>query len=237
MIIKKPYVLESIDKTNKNVWVFRFAPQDGATKVDFVPGMFAMLYYKDPKTGEEIGRAFSIASIPQSDRFEFMIAMVHGQMTSKLEVANVGDVYALSAPYGQFKFDANSGDKYLFIAGGTGVAPFFSINRYAKAIGKKMDACMIYSVKYPFDIIKKDELDQMAAEGLKLTITVTRPAPGDGWTGATGHIDGDMIKKCAPDFMERDIYLCGPPAFVAALKQVVACLGVNEKAIKAEMWG
>jgi ferredoxin-NADP reductase len=199
--------------------------------------MFAMLYYKDPSTGQEIGRAFSISSSPSSNYFEFMIAMVHGQMTSKLEVAKPGDVYWISAPYGQFKFDINSGERFLFIAGGTGIAPFFSMFRYAKSLGKKMDACMICSVKYPYEVIKTDDLDAMISEGLKLSVTVTRPQPEDNWKGLTGHIDANMIKNCVPDFVGRDCYICGPPAFVSALKQAVMSLGVSEKAIKAEMWG
>jgi ferredoxin-NADP reductase len=236
MIIKKPYVLESMDKKNKDVWIFRFRAQDNAY-LDFTPGMFAMLFYKDPGTGEEIGRAFSIANEPPSTYFEFMIAMIHGQMTSKLEQANAGDVYYISAPYGQFKFDINSCKKPLFIAGGTGIAPFFSMLRFAKSVGISMSANMIYSIRYPYDIIEKDVLDGFVSDGIKLTITVTRPQPGDGWTGQTGHIDAEMIKKYAPDFAGRECYICGPPNFVKAIKEVVMGLGVPEGTIRAEMWG
>lgn len=236
MIIKKPYVLEKIDKSSPDVSIFTFRSQDG-TKVDLTPGMFAMLFYRDPQTGEEIGRAFSIANAPNQDHFEFMIAMIHGKITTKLEEAKIGDVYYISAPYGSFKFDANAGKKFLFIAGGTGIAPFFSMIRCTRESAKCPDMSMIYSVKYPQDIIEKDQLDAFIAGGLKLTITVTRPAPGDGWTGQTGHIDAEMIKKYAPDFAERVCYVCGPPKFIQALKEALISLGINERSINAEMWG
>lgn len=236
MIIKKPYLLESIEKTNKDVTIFRFRPQEKFS-VDFTPGMFAMLYYKNQATGEEIGRAFSIANAPPSDYFEFMVAMVRGQLTSKLEEAKIGDVYCISAPYGQFKFDINACKKFLFIAGGTGVAPFFSMMRYAKSLGKSIDANMLYSIKYPYEIINESELDGFVAGGMKLTVTVTRPQPGDTWSGQTGHINEEMIKSCVPDFAERACYICGPPTFVNAMKQLMVSLGINEKEIKAEMWG
>lgn len=236
MIIKKPYFIESKENTNRDVIIFRFKAQDGAS-VDFTSGMFAMLYYRDPATGQEIGRAFSIANAPPSNYFEFMIAMIHGQITSKLEVAKAGDIYWISAPYGEFKFDIDPGKKFMFIAGGTGIAPFFSAIRYAKSAGKKIDACMLYSIRHPYDVIKKDELEEFVNDGLKLTTTVTRPQPDDQWAGPTGHIDAEMIKKFIPDFAERQCYICGPPTFVAALKEAIVSLGMDERSIKNEMWG
>ncbi len=236
MIIKKEYVLAGINHSTKDVTVFSFKSADG-TKVDFVPGMFAMLFYKNQATGEEIGRAFSIANAPPSDSFEFMIAMVHGRLTSKLEEAKVGDVYRISAPYGALKLDLGTGSKFLFLAGGTGVAPFFSMIRYMRANNDRIDVNMLYSVRYPYEIIEKQELEEFGAEGCKVTVTVTRPQPGDGWSGQTGHIDAEMIKRYAPDFAERVPYICGPPKFVQAMKDALVSLGVQERAIKAEMWG
>lgn len=236
MIIKKPYLIGKIEKVCPDVTVFTFRSQDNVP-VDFIPGMFAMLFYKNQQTGEEIGRAFSIASAPNLGYFEFMVAMVHGKMTTKLEEAKVGDIYYISAPYGSFKFDANAGKKFLFLAGGTGLAPFFSMIKYTSGLSVQPDISMMYSVKYPQDIIEKDQLDGFVANGIKLAITVTRPAPGDGWTGQTGHIDAEMIKKYTPDFAERIPYLCGPPKFVQAIKEALVSLGIDERAIKAEIWG
>jgi len=236
MITNCPYVLESMERANQDVMVFRFRSQTKQV-VDFTSGMFAMLTYKDTSTGEQISRAYSIANAPPSDYFEFMIATIHGQMTSKLEAAKLGDIYYISAPYGQFKFDIKKCKKCLFISGGTGLAPFFSVLRYAKGIGEVIDANMLYSIKYPYEMVNKSELDSLASAGLKFTITVTRPQPGDGWTGPTGHIDAEMIKKCAPDFAERACYICGPPNFVKALKDIIIGMGVDEKKIMAEMWG
>ncbi len=237
VVINKPYVLTSIEKSTRDVTTFRFESKE-KTNIHFIPGMFAMLTYKDPATGKSISRAFSIANAPPSDYFEFFIAMINGQLTSKLADAKVNDVYYISAPYGQFQFDMSAGEKFLFLAGGTGVAPFFSMLRQAESAGKKLDCSMIYSVKYPYDIIEKEELDKFGTSmDLKTHVTVTRPAEGDGWTGQTGRVNGDMIKKFVPDFISRTTYICGPPAFVQALKDDLIKMGVPDREIKAEMWG
>jgi ferredoxin-NADP reductase len=237
MILNKSYLLTEIKKLTSTVSSFVFRAQDGAP-IDFTPGMFAMLQYKDPSTGEAIARAFSIANSPPSPELEFIIALIHGKLTSKLEVAKVGDLYSISAPYGQFKFEINSGEKFLFLAGGTGIAPFMSMLRYAKQLNAGIDTNMIYSTKFPNELIYKDELDEYLKDPkFRLDITVTRPQSGDGWTGTTGHVDAAMIAKNVPDLKERTSYICGPPAFVKACKEALTSLGVEEKSIKAEMWG
>jgi glycine betaine catabolism B len=237
MITKKPYVLEKVEKLSPDIFRFRFRAQDGVA-VDFTPGMFAMLAYKDKDTGEEISRAYSISSVPNVDYFDFIITMIHGKLTSKLEAAKPGDVYYVSAPYGQFKIDSDPAKKFLFLAGGSGMVPFLSLLEYVKSNGTRLDASMIYSVRFPYEIICKDELRGLVDHAmLKLTVTVTRPQEGDGWTGQTGRIDAEMVKKYVPDLAGRICYVCGPMAFVNALKAVLQGLGVKDEAIKAEMWG
>jgi ferredoxin-NADP reductase len=236
MILKKPYYLSEIIKETPDVNIFRFKSQDGSA-MNFDPGMFIMLYYK-ANTPEEIGRAYSIASPPGSDTIELFISMVHGKLTSKLEVAKVGDIYHIAGPYGQFRFDPNKNKKVLFLAGGTGLAPFMSMLRYIR--DKKLDVnpSLIYSVRYPTEIIRKAELEEMTKSiGMNLIVTVTRPQPGDGWEGEKGHINEDMIKRRVPDFIERDPYICGPQAFTAAMKQALQNLGISASKIKAEIWG
>ena len=237
MILNKPYLLSKIKRLTPTVSSFVFSPQDNAS-IEFSPGMFAMLQFKGEQPGETVARAFSMANCPPSPEFEFLIALVHGKLTSHLENAKTGDLYYISAPYGQFKFDFSEKNKFLFLAGGTGLAPFISMLRYIKSKGIKADCRLIYSVKYPDEIINKDELEAFGGSiGLKTTVTVTRPQPGDGWDGEKGHVNAEMIKRDAPDCTDRISYICGPPAFVKALKDALISLGVNEKSIKAEMWG
>ena len=237
VIINKPYVISSIRESTKDVTTFTFKAQDG-TSIDFVPGMFAMLTYVDAATGQKVSRAFSIANAPPSGELEFFISMIHGQITSKLAAAKVGDVYYISAPYGQFKLEDDFGKKFFFLAGGTGLAPFFSMLEYITNKGAKPDIVLLYSVKYDYDIIERQKLEEMISGlGGRLVVTVTRAEPGSAWTGEKGRVDAAMISRHVPDIKERVSYICGPPEFVKALKGAIVGLGVPEREIKAEMWG
>ncbi len=234
---QKPYVLKGIVKETPDVWVFSFAAQDGST-MSFDPGMFVMLTYVDKVTNERITRAFSIASAPNAETLDFFIHMVHGKMTSKLENTAVGDVYYVTGPHGQFKFMASEQKKVLFIAGGTGLAPFMSMLRQIEGEHLGTDVALIYSVRYPNEIIRSAELESMVKGlGMKLFITVTRPDGKDSWPGEKGHIDEAMVRRCVPDAAERTAYVCGPLNFVKAMKDVLACSGVKPEKVKADVWG
>ncbi len=234
---QKPYTIDYIGKETPNVSLFRLRAADSA-KLDFHPGMFVMLECRDPASGAKVSRAFSIASAPQQDYLEFIIGMVHGRFTSNLDSAKVGDTLYVTGPYGQFTFSPETDKKALFLAGGTGISPFMSMLRSIKLLGTGNDVCMLYSVRYPAEIIRKAELDELSPQiGLRLGVTVTRPQPGDGWAGETGHIDADMIKRLVPDYAQRTPYICGPLAFVKAMKDALSSLGVPAESIRADVWG
>ncbi|MEM0201274.1 MAG: FAD-binding oxidoreductase [Candidatus Micrarchaeaceae archaeon] len=237
MIVSKPYIITQIRQCTPTVTSFIFKAEDG-TSIDFVPGMFAMVEYRNESTGEKISRAFSIANSPPTNTLEFLISMIHGKFTSKLDTAKINDRYYISAPYGQFKFDIKNENKLLFLAGGTGIAPFMSMIRQMESTKTKTDCKILYSVKFPDEIIEKEELDRFKKDlGIETVVTVTRPKEEDKWIGETGHVNADMIKRHVPDLKDRISYICGPPMFVKALKVALIDLGVEEKKIKAEMWG
>ncbi len=238
-IVNKPYRLAEIIKETPDVDTFRFKSEDGS-KLAFDPGMFVMLTWPGKGTEQKITRAFSIASAPNSDELEFEIHMIHGRFTSKLDSAKVGDIYTVTGPYGQFRFVPKEDRKVLFIAGGTGLAPFMSMLRELRINGYDNDVVLLYSVRYPDEIIRKDELKELeAALKLKMVICVTRPTEerSAGWIGETGHVSAEMVKKHAPDFMDRTAYICGPLGFVKAVQDVLTQLNVPKEKVKADVWG
>ncbi len=238
---RKYAISEKTDETNE-VLVIGMRPEGGLPN-PFDPGMFMMVSGIDKQTGEKhIGRALSIASDPSSPEIQFFVIKnpTHGEHIGRSHFcdAEIGDPFVLRGPSGQFRFDPARDGKVLFIAGGTGVAPFMSMLRHMQMLGAKTDAIMIYSVKYPGEIIKKLEIGELEKIlNLKVTVTVTRPAPGDGWTGQTGHVDAAMVQKHAPDFQERMSYVCGPLPFVKAVKDALAELNVPQNRVSADVWG
>ena len=240
-VLDRKYMLtEKVDETPE-VLILGFEPED-KLPTHFDAGMFMMISGLDQAGKRCVARAFSIASEPGSPRMEFFVIKnpTHGEHLGRSHFmdANVGDPFMLKGPSGQFKFDPVKDKKVLFIAGGTGLAPFMSMLRHIKRINSGNDVDLLYSEKFPTEIIRKDELHGYEQElGIKMVVSVTRPQPGDGWTGPTGHIDAGMIKAAVPDYMERMCYICGPLAFVKAMKDSLASLGMKPERISADVWG
>jgi NAD(P)H-flavin reductase len=240
-VVEKAYKLaEKIDETPE-VLTIRFAPIDN-TGTPFDPGMFFMITGVDSTGKRYVSRSFSIASDPSSPVQEYFIVRrshvgTSIEHTSHFTEANLGDTYYIKGPYGQFRFDPQENKKVLFIAGGTGLAPFVSMLRHIRQVNSGNDIDLIYSIKYPTEIIRKQELvDYAKTLNLKTTITVTRLQPTDVWDGEKGHVDAAMIQRHSPDVVERTCYICGPPAFVKAIKDALASLGVKPEKISADVW-
>lgn len=185
-----------------------------------------------PATATEPATAAPAQAAPSAQ------AAAEQQPYSHFVAANIGDQFVLKGPSGQFRFDPAKDSKVLFLAGGTGLAPFMSMLRHMKVTGSKPDVRLIYSIKYPNEEIMKDELEQLIRDiGAKMDITVTRPQPGDDWTGLTGHVTAEMIEKCSSDCVDRMCYICGPLPFVKAVKDALAAINVPPQRISADVWG
>ncbi len=232
LIKNKEYELIEIVKETPDVNLYKFRPIDNM-KLNFDPGMFVMIKYKDDV--QEISRAFSIASEPNSETLDFYIHLINGRFTSKLANAKINDIYYITGPYGQFKFNSDQ-KKVLFIAGGTGIAPFVSMLKYIKTINSDIDIILFYSVRFSNEIIAKNELKEFENQlKLKTVITVTRD--DNDWNGEKGHITKNMIEKYIKDGNERTAYICGPLQFTKAMKDVAIDCGILNEKINADTWG
>lgn len=240
-VTERKYLLSEKKDETPDVLILKFMPEDGQP-CPFAPGMFMMISGADSTGKKYVARAFSIASDPSTPGMEFMVIKEprHGDHIGKSHFvdAKIGDVFYLKGPNGQFRFDPSTNKKVAFIAGGTGLAPFTSMVRHIKVTNSQNDAILFYSTRYPTEIIWKDELSSyLTNPGIRMVITVTRPQPGDGWTGQTGHIDANMVRKYSPDFMERAFYICGPLEFVKAIKEALTSLNIPTNKVFADVWG
>ncbi len=235
-INKKEYIITQIVHETPDVDIFYLTPPDNQL-LNFDPGMFVMLTYLSASPKLEITRAFSIASSPNTSVLDFYIHMIHGQLTSKLEGSKIGDRLLVTGPYGQFRFIPSEDKKVLFIAGGTGLAPMMSMLKQISDQSAGTDVVMLYSVRYPNEIIRKEELKELESRiTLKNVITVTRQSDLP-WEGERGRINSEMIKRHCVDCGERTVYICGPLEFVKAMKQAANELGISNVKVKADVWG
>ena len=98
----------------------------GVERLDFVPGQFTS--FTDVIDGKEITRAYSLANAPSgTNRFELCLNRVEpGHLSPRLFDMKPGDRMQMRQPLGMFVLRQPPRDS-IFIATGTGIAPFRSI--------------------------------------------------------------------------------------------------------------
>jgi len=229
-------LIEIINET-KLVKIFKFKPLEGSIPL-FSPGQFVFLYAMI--NGEEIKRAYSIASSPLDEKLELEIELVeNGKMTSFLHTqTKVGDIFEINNPQGHFKFIEGKSDKVIMIAGGTGIAPMRSIIRYCTQKNLDTKLVLFYSSRTKDRIVYKKEFEELVKENpqLKVVNTLTRNQDSD-WKGKQGRINKEMILEEAGDISESMFFLCGSIKMVKSMVDMIKEMGVDRTRIKMDIWG
>ena len=184
--------------------------------------------------GEPVYRAYSIASSPSdAGSLDLIIRKVpRGICTTYVhELLLEGDRLKVNGPYGEF-FLRETPAEAVFIAGGSGLAPFESIlhDMAERKIRKK--------VTLFFGAVSRRDLYDQELLGLleerlpefKVVPALSRPAPEDAWTGATGLITDVVARHYGPmEGMEG--YLCGSPGMIDACIKVLTSKGIAQDRI------
>ncbi|MCU0801249.1 MAG: ring-hydroxylating dioxygenase ferredoxin reductase family protein [Rhodobacteraceae bacterium] len=191
-----------------------------AAPMGFLPGQYVNVQVP----GTDQTRAYSFSSHPQADEASFLIRNIPGGlMSGYLARAQAGDAVDLTGPMGAFYLRPISRPQ-LFLAGGTGLAPFLAIMETTASTGTDQPIQLVYAVTKLADLVEMDRLNALAAQIASLTITtiVADPASGHAKQGyATNHLTAADLWDGA-----ADVYLCGPPPMVEAVREHMKALGV-----------
>jgi len=119
--------------------------------LEFKPGDCVALYTDDGKS-----RPYSIASGSNEEDLCFVIRkMDGGEVSPWLMARQRGDLVRITPPFGWFRPGQDSdGDPFVFLATGTGIAPFLS---YIKTFENPPARCL-YGVRREADAIGYEEL-------------------------------------------------------------------------------
>ncbi len=134
-----------------------------------------------------------------------------------------------------FTFPAAPAERrFLFVAGGTGIAPLRAMLRHALHMPHR-EIGLLYSARTPQEFAFEEEFRSLAREGeIHLRQTVTREAADD-WDGTRGRISQADLAPLVHD-PETLCFVCGPPALVAEIPKLLGELGVEPGRVRIEEW-
>jgi ferredoxin-NADP reductase len=191
-----------------------------------------------PETDAEgNSRSFSIASAPFEDDLVFATRMRDTAFKRVLKTLEPGNGVRISGPFGSFTLHTDMSRPAVFLVGGIGITPFRSIILDATRSRLAHKLYLFYSNRRPEDAAFLEELQKVEEQNpnYKFIGTMTEMQKSAlPWRGATGYISPQMLAKWIVNSSEPVYYSAGPPAMVAAMRQLLTGNGVSEDDIRTE---
>jgi ferredoxin/flavodoxin---NADP+ reductase len=238
------------EEINPQLIILRVRPDEEL--FEFKPGQFGVLGLagaaprvpeaepEDPAPAPDklIRRAYSIASSSVERRYlEFYLTLVNsGQLTPRLFSLRHGDrVFLGPKGSGVFTLDRVApGKSVVLIATGTGLAPYVSMLRTMLVSDAERRYVVLHGARYSWDLGYRGELESLARLRLNFTYipTITRPDQDPHFVGRTGRLQTLLEQVAAEkdsgvvlDPAKTDVFLCGNPEMVKAVKTILQAKG------------
>jgi len=210
------------DETH-DVRSFFFRSPQGRAFV-FEPGQFVTLELD--MEGETINRCYTISSSPtRPHTISITVKRVPGGKVSNWLHDNLraGSQVRVLGPAGEFTCARHPAQKYLFLSAGSGITPLMSMSRAHHELCEDRDIVFVHSARTPDDIIFARELDLIAASqrNFRTSFVCERAAARTNWHGVTGFLTLPLLRLIAPDFIEREIFTCGPAPYMKAVRELL----------------
>lgn len=195
---------------------------DNHSGLEFLPGQYVNLEIP----GTSLTRSYSFSSPPGAKQADFVVRNVpNGRMSQFLaEEAQSGQPITFSGPYGSFYLRKVT-RPVLFLAGGTGIAPFLSMLEVLAADGFPQPVRMLFGVTNDTDLVALDQLNRIASQHPQFeyrTCVAAAESQHARKGYVTEHVETDWLNDG-----DVDVYLCGPVAMVDAVKNWLSKIGVK----------
>ncbi|KAG7452089.1 cytochrome-b5 reductase [Guyanagaster necrorhizus] len=146
----------------------------------------------------------------------------NGNASKHIHSLKEGDTLAVKGPIPKWPYKHNEFDEVTLIGGGSGITPLYQVISHALPDpANRTKFTLVYSNVTEADILLRPELDTLQKSyPNNLQVVYALDKPPAGWTGPTGFISKDLLKKyVAPASLNEKVkvFVCGPPGQVAAL--------------------
>jgi ferredoxin-NADP reductase len=206
---------------------------------DFKAGQSADVILTDPPETDAEGntRTFCIASPPFENELVFATRIRDTAFKRSLKKVPLGTKVKIAPAAGSFTLHKNLAKPAVFLAGGIGITPFLSIVRQADRDRLPQTLYLFYSNRRPEDAAFLETLQALEKTNLNLRLICTMTEMSKSkreWKGETGLINKEMLTRYLSYLQGPVYYTAGPPALVAAMRQILTASCVDEDDIRAE---
>ena len=208
---------------------FIFAAPDNSG-FSYQPGQFITLELEID--GEQLNRCYTLSSSPSRPHTVSITVkrVPNGPVSNWLhDNLKAGDSVRVLGVAGEFTCVTVPAEKYLFLSAGSGITPLMSMSRAHHDLSDDRDITFIHSARTPDDIIFERELALIASnqQNFRTRFICERLGARRDWHGPTGMLSLPALTLMAPDFMVREIFVCGPAPYMRAVRAMLDVAGFD----------
>ncbi len=224
---RAPYKVESVDTMSGGVIHINLIPMK--KPIDFLAGQFVFIRFlwSNDKGVSNEAHPFSIASSPNEPSGQLRLFVKSlGDYTSTLKNIQKGTIAEVEGAFGKFIPQRYSMNPQIWIAGGIGITPFLSA---ARSFSKDSPpVAMFYSVQTRSELIDQEVLTEYLPKYYSQFSYF--PYVNE---EQDGFLNAQYINEHAK-LINADIFLCGPPPMMKAMRSQLRALGVPNSRIHSE---
>ncbi len=241
------------EKEAEGVHSFYLVSHDGKPLPPFVAGQYLTFQLRHPDEPKPLIRCYSLSDGPDdSNCYRVSIKKIPpppnkpdappGRSSTLFnDHVEEGDILDVKAPSGHFVLDTKSELPIVFVGGGIGITPVFSMLRALCDSDSRREVWFFQGVRNGAEHVMKEQLNTLnqANENLNLRICYSEPQKGDKEGKdyhQSGHVSVDLMKELLPS-NNYVFYICGPPPMMEFLTAGLKEWGVPESDIHFEAFG
>lgn len=158
-----------------------------------------------------------------------------GDFTTTVPDVTPGTRVYLDGPHGVFSMDRRQAPGYVFIAGGVGVTPLYSMVLTMREREDVRPVTLFYASATWDDAVFREELAGLSETMPNLQVVHVLNRPPEGWTGESGRITPDILRRhLPPQYRRYEFLICGSSPMMDAMEEALIEVGVPFRQISTE---
>jgi len=197
---------------------------------DFSAGQYAQIEFACGLSGY-----YSMASTPAQEQLVFQLRRTADGKTSSYVAQELkfGDKVKVSGPLGSSYLRGKHAGPVLLVAGGSGLAPIYSVLCTLLGRGSGERVALYFGVRSERDVYHERLLADLMANHGNFSYQIVLSEP-DGESGRRRGLVHQAVAEDLADAAGYTAYLAGPPAMVEAAGQLLLARGVERRDIHAD---
>ncbi len=203
----------------------------------FAPGQFGWIIV-DRSPFTRFSHPFSFSSAgdcADSGRVALTIRAL-GDFSARVAEFPIGAKVYVDGPHGVFTMDRQQAQGYVFIGGGVGITPLFSMLLTMRERGDIRPVTLFYANRRWEDVTFRERLVELEESMPHLRVVHVLEEPPEGWSGEVGRIDADIVRRHVSErtFTRLEYFVCGSDPMMDAIETLLLAIGVPPSRLNTE---